>query len=184
MATRSSIFAWKVPWGEEPGSYRSWGFKKSDTTECANTHTYKALFKAGVPASLARWGNKGSERVINAFSKLGLQIQLENSRRILKRPRFYPEISPRTGHGWSSPSCEHYSSSAHCHLESGTMTVLGGAGVRGHSAETPQLAAVSRGEATARGEGWAPGAQALQTLGLLYPSWSGRGLHPPRVPAD
>ena len=74
MATRSSIFAWKVPWREEPGSYRSWGCKKSDTTECAHTHTYKALFTAGVTASLARWGNKGSERVINSLSKLGLQI--------------------------------------------------------------------------------------------------------------
>lgn len=31
------------------------------------------------------------------------------------------------------------------------MTGLGGAGVRGHSAETPQLAAVSWGEATAQG---------------------------------
>ena len=33
MATHSSIIAWKIPWMEEPGSYRPWGCKKLDRTE-------------------------------------------------------------------------------------------------------------------------------------------------------
>ena len=33
MATHSSIFAWRIPWAEEPGSYSSWGRKESDTTK-------------------------------------------------------------------------------------------------------------------------------------------------------
>ena len=31
MATHSSIFAWEIPWTEEPG-YSPWGRKESDTT--------------------------------------------------------------------------------------------------------------------------------------------------------
>ena len=31
MATHPSIFAWRIPWTEEPG--RPWGHKESDTTE-------------------------------------------------------------------------------------------------------------------------------------------------------
>ena len=31
MATHSTIFAWKIPWTEEPG--RPWGCKESDTTK-------------------------------------------------------------------------------------------------------------------------------------------------------
>ena len=33
MATHSRILAWKIPWMEEPGSYRPWGCKKLDRTE-------------------------------------------------------------------------------------------------------------------------------------------------------
>ena len=33
MATHSSILAWEIPWGEEPGRLQSWGRKESDTTE-------------------------------------------------------------------------------------------------------------------------------------------------------
>ena len=32
MSTYSSILAWKIPWIEEPGSYRPWD-AKSDMTE-------------------------------------------------------------------------------------------------------------------------------------------------------
>ena len=32
-ATHSSIFAWRIPWTEEPGGYGSDGRKKSDATE-------------------------------------------------------------------------------------------------------------------------------------------------------
>ena len=32
MATHSNIFAWKVPWTEEPGGLQSMGFQESDTT--------------------------------------------------------------------------------------------------------------------------------------------------------
>ena len=33
MATHSSIFAWIIPWTEEPGGYSPWGHKESDLTE-------------------------------------------------------------------------------------------------------------------------------------------------------
>ena len=33
MATHSSIFAWRIPWTEEPGGYNPWGHKELDTTE-------------------------------------------------------------------------------------------------------------------------------------------------------
>ena len=33
MATHSSIFAWKVPWGEEPVGLQSMGHKESDMME-------------------------------------------------------------------------------------------------------------------------------------------------------
>ena len=29
----SSIFAWRIPWTEEPGGYSQWGQKESDTIE-------------------------------------------------------------------------------------------------------------------------------------------------------
>ena len=33
MATHSSIFAWRIPWTEEPGGLQSMGSQESDTTE-------------------------------------------------------------------------------------------------------------------------------------------------------
>ena len=33
MAIRSSTFAWKIPWTEEPDRLQSWGRKELDTTE-------------------------------------------------------------------------------------------------------------------------------------------------------
>ena len=33
MATHSSILAWRIPWTEEPSSYRPWGHKESDRSE-------------------------------------------------------------------------------------------------------------------------------------------------------
>ena len=32
MATHSSIFAWRIPWTEEPGGLQSTGSQESDTT--------------------------------------------------------------------------------------------------------------------------------------------------------
>ena len=32
-ATHSSIFAWGIPWTEEPGGYSPWGHKELDVTE-------------------------------------------------------------------------------------------------------------------------------------------------------
>ena len=32
-ATHSSIFAWRIPWTEEPGGYSLWSHTESDTTE-------------------------------------------------------------------------------------------------------------------------------------------------------
>ena len=44
MATDSSIYAWKIPWTEEPGSYSSWGCKELDTTEATqHAHTYSVM---------------------------------------------------------------------------------------------------------------------------------------------
>ena len=41
MATDSSIFAWEIPWTEEPGGLQSMGHKESDTAEHAHTaHSY------------------------------------------------------------------------------------------------------------------------------------------------
>ena len=33
IATHSSIFAWRIPWTEEPGGLQSEGCKESDTTK-------------------------------------------------------------------------------------------------------------------------------------------------------
>ena len=32
LATHSSIFAWRIPWAEEPGGLQSMGSQESDTT--------------------------------------------------------------------------------------------------------------------------------------------------------
>ena len=39
MATHSSIFAWRIPWTEEPGRRQSMGSQKSQTTEWLNNKT-------------------------------------------------------------------------------------------------------------------------------------------------
>jgi len=44
MATHSSIFAWRIPWTEEPGRLQSMGSQESDRTELS-THTQKLLVK-------------------------------------------------------------------------------------------------------------------------------------------
>ena len=36
MATHSSIFAWRIPWTEEPGGLQSMGRRGLDTTEGLN----------------------------------------------------------------------------------------------------------------------------------------------------
>ena len=33
MATHSSIFAWRIPWTEEPVGYSPWGHKESDMSD-------------------------------------------------------------------------------------------------------------------------------------------------------
>ena len=38
MGTHSSIFAWKIPWTEEPGGYSPWEHKALDTTEQARIY--------------------------------------------------------------------------------------------------------------------------------------------------
>ena len=46
MATPSGIFAWRIPWTEEPGGLRSIGLQKSDMTEatkCACTEQERTL---------------------------------------------------------------------------------------------------------------------------------------------
>ena len=44
MAIHSSILPWRTPWTEEPGEYRPWGFRESDTTErLSTTHSTYSL---------------------------------------------------------------------------------------------------------------------------------------------
>ena len=33
MATHSCIFAWEIPWTEDPGGYSPWGCKELDMTD-------------------------------------------------------------------------------------------------------------------------------------------------------
>ena len=40
MATHSCIFAWRIPWTEEPGRLQSIGCKELDTTQHTHTHTH------------------------------------------------------------------------------------------------------------------------------------------------
>ena len=40
METHSSTIVWKIPWTEESGGLSPWGYKESDTTECAHMHTH------------------------------------------------------------------------------------------------------------------------------------------------
>ena len=37
MATHSSIFAWEIPWTEEPGGLQSMGSQKNQTQTTTNT---------------------------------------------------------------------------------------------------------------------------------------------------
>ena len=37
MATHSSIFAWEIPWTEEPGGLQSMGSQKNQTQTATNT---------------------------------------------------------------------------------------------------------------------------------------------------
>ena len=39
MANHASIFAWRIPWAEEPGRAIVHGVTKSQTQWSANTHT-------------------------------------------------------------------------------------------------------------------------------------------------
>ena len=54
MATGSSIFAWKIPWTEEPGGLQFMQLQESDTTEparvCTHTHTQQ-VYHAGCSMS-------------------------------------------------------------------------------------------------------------------------------------
>ena len=47
MVTHSSIFAWTIPWTEEPGRLLSMGSQESDTMEreyCFKKQTYSTVF--------------------------------------------------------------------------------------------------------------------------------------------
>ena len=43
MATHSSVFAWKIPWTEEPGGLQPMDCKELDTTEATENSTYLHL---------------------------------------------------------------------------------------------------------------------------------------------
>ena len=40
MATHSRIFAWRIPWTEEPGGLQSMGCKELDMTQHTHTQTH------------------------------------------------------------------------------------------------------------------------------------------------
>ena len=40
MAIHSGVFAWKIPWTEEPGGLESAGSQEPDMTESLNTHMH------------------------------------------------------------------------------------------------------------------------------------------------
>ena len=42
MAAHSSIFAWRIPWTEEPGGLQSMGLQRV-RPNCANTHTHTQI---------------------------------------------------------------------------------------------------------------------------------------------
>ena len=47
MATHSNIFAWRIPWTEEPGGLHFMGVTESEATEqlsLSNTHTHKQAY--------------------------------------------------------------------------------------------------------------------------------------------
>ena len=49
MATRSSIFVWRIPWTEEPGGLQSMGSQRVGHARATNTLTLKQL---GLPVVL------------------------------------------------------------------------------------------------------------------------------------
>ena len=53
MATHSSIFAWRIPWTEEPGRLQSMGSQESDRTELS-THTHRSYWLNGTLISPRR----------------------------------------------------------------------------------------------------------------------------------
>ena len=83
------------------------GVAKSQTQlgVCAHTHTHthtcKVLFKAGVPSFVWQVGKQrlreGNKLILQTRVTNSFNCEWENSGRILKSQRFYPEISPRTG---------------------------------------------------------------------------------------
>ena len=64
MATHSSIFAWIIPWTEEPGGLQPWGCRELDTTEqleneeihfnmsFTDFETYQKIGNSYVPSAL------------------------------------------------------------------------------------------------------------------------------------
>ena len=62
MATQSSIFAWRIPWTEEPGGYRPCGCKERNTAEQLSTQPKMDMtslvpsVKRVVVGGSARWG--------------------------------------------------------------------------------------------------------------------------------
>ena len=55
MATYPSIFAWEIPWIEEPGGLHAWGYKELDMTEQLNNNI-NDLFKVVPDAHLVGEG--------------------------------------------------------------------------------------------------------------------------------
>ena len=51
MATRSNIFAWRIPWTEEPGRLQPMGSQESNVTERLRTHWFLKSHRVDFPRS-------------------------------------------------------------------------------------------------------------------------------------
>ena len=85
MATHSSIFAWRIPWTEEPGRLQSRGSQRITHDWATDTFTYKDSIE---------WlrvvcGNQSSDQHISAFA-----INLASFLSSPHRPPFCPHPEP------------------------------------------------------------------------------------------
>ena len=68
MVTHSRIFAWKIPWTEEPGGLSPWGRKECDMAEHAHVDTHTQLIHFAVQQKLPQHC-KATIRQQNLFKK-------------------------------------------------------------------------------------------------------------------
>ena len=65
MATHSSIFAWRIPWAEEP--VQSMGSHESDTTESLERDVSRAALTLGLPLVVDLFPCRGRPSILQAY---------------------------------------------------------------------------------------------------------------------